>query len=48
MIWEKPAYIEVNMSSEIGGYQDEFDERSPVEPTLPAQPPVSVPAQQED
>lgn len=24
MQWERPAYIEVNMSSEIGAYQDDF------------------------
>ena len=27
MNWEKPAYREINMSAEIGGYQDDFDER---------------------
>jgi len=27
MPWEKPSFIEVNMNSEIGAYQDEFDER---------------------
>ena len=29
MNWEKPAYREINMSAEIGGYQDDFDERIP-------------------
>lgn len=29
MEWETPAYTEINMSSEIGGYQDDFDERTP-------------------
>jgi len=29
MNWEKPEYREVNMSAEIGGYQDDFDERTP-------------------
>jgi hypothetical protein len=29
MTWEKPAYREINMSAEIGGYQDDFDERVP-------------------
>lgn len=24
MQWERPAYIELNMSSEIGAYQDDF------------------------
>jgi hypothetical protein len=28
MPWETPSYIELNMSAEIGGYQDEFDERA--------------------
>jgi hypothetical protein len=27
MPWEKPSFVEVNMNSEIGAYQDEFDER---------------------
>jgi len=25
--WTTPTYTEINMSAEIGGYQDEFDER---------------------
>lgn len=25
--WTTPAYTEINMSAEIGGYQDDFDER---------------------
>ncbi len=29
MEWEPPAYTEINMSSEIGGYQDDFEERGP-------------------
>ncbi|GKS60110.1 hypothetical protein YTPLAS18_36370 [Nitrospira sp.] len=29
MSWETPSYHEVNMSSEIGAYQDEFEERAP-------------------
>jgi hypothetical protein len=24
--WTTPSYTEINMSAEIGGYQDEFDE----------------------
>lgn len=36
MTWEKPDFIEINMSAEIGGYQDEFEERAPLEP--PARP----------
>jgi hypothetical protein len=27
MPWEKPSFVQVNMNSEIGAYQDEFDER---------------------
>ena len=27
MPWEKPSCVEVKMDSEIGSYQDEFDER---------------------
>jgi hypothetical protein len=27
--WITPAYSEINMSAEIGGYQDDFDERVP-------------------
>ena len=27
--WTTPSYTEINMSAEIGGYQDEFDERAP-------------------
>ncbi|HKT35038.1 MAG TPA: pyrroloquinoline quinone precursor peptide PqqA [Nitrospira sp.] len=27
--WTKPAYTEINMSAEIGAYQDDFDEREP-------------------
>jgi hypothetical protein len=38
MSWETPSYKEVNMSSEIGGYQDDFEERAPV-PGDVAQPP---------
>jgi hypothetical protein len=31
MEWEKPSYVEINMSAEIGGYQEEeFPEREPV------------------
>lgn len=29
MPWEAPSYIEITMSAEIGGYQDEFDEPAP-------------------
>jgi hypothetical protein len=30
MSWETPSYVEVNMSSEIGAYQDDFEERVPL------------------
>ena len=30
MSWETPVYREINMSSEIGAYQDDFEERRPV------------------
>lgn len=30
MIWETPSFCEVNMSSEIGSYQDDFEERAPL------------------
>lgn len=31
MTWEKPSYVEINMSAEIGGYQeDQSEERFPV------------------
>lgn len=29
MPWEKPSFREVTMSSEIGAYQEDFDEREP-------------------
>lgn len=32
MTWQKPEYMEINMSAEIGGYQDDFEERAPAEP----------------
>jgi hypothetical protein len=32
MTWEKPEYIEINMSAEIGGYQDDFEEHSRSQP----------------
>ena len=27
--WTTPAFTEINMSAEIGGYQDDFEERAP-------------------
>ena len=32
MPWQTPDYIDVNMSAEIGGYQDDFEERAPSQP----------------
>ena len=46
MSWETPSYSEINMSSEIGAYQDEFEERAPMPlehaetQTLPGEHPV--------
>lgn len=39
MPWEKPSFLEVNMNSEIGAYQDEFDDRRAGDSTQ-ARPPV--------
>jgi hypothetical protein len=37
--WQKPEFIEINMSAEIGGYQDDFEERrAPSEPPVVKQP----------
>jgi len=41
MTWEKPEYVDINMSAEIGGYQDEFEERPPSEPSSLGQRPGS-------
>jgi hypothetical protein len=38
MSWEKPSFLEVNMNSEIGAYQDEFDERKAGEVMQPRAP----------
>ncbi len=38
MPWETSSYKEINMSAEIGGYQDEFDERAPRPDHLGASP----------
>jgi hypothetical protein len=41
MKWETPAFVEINMSAEIGGYQSDFGDRDPVGPAAPrAQGPV--------
>lgn len=31
MAWEKPSFREVNMNSEIGAYQEDFEKREPGE-----------------
>ena len=43
--WTTPAYTEINMSAEIGGYQDDFDERSsqPEEVVQTSDDPQSIP-----
>lgn len=35
MHWETPAFAEINMSAEIGGYQSDFDDRDPAGPEAP-------------
>ncbi len=36
MKWETPAFVEINMSAEIGGYQTDFDDdREPAGPAVP-------------
>ena len=35
MKWETPTFVEINMSAEIGGYQNDFDEQHPVGPAAP-------------
>ena len=32
MKWETPAFVEINMSAEIGGYQSDFSDRDPRDP----------------
>jgi hypothetical protein len=46
MKWETPAFIEINMSAEIGGYQSDFDgDRDPIAPAAPqAEPQRATPA----
>ena len=34
MQWQPPEFTDINMSAEIGGYQDEFEERTPGTPPL--------------
>ena len=35
MKWETPAFVEINMSAEIGGYQSDFSDRDPWGPVAP-------------
>jgi hypothetical protein len=32
MKWETPAFVEINMSAEIGGYGSDFSDRDPCGP----------------
>ena len=34
MKWETPAFVEINMSAEIGGYQTDFSDRDPRDPVV--------------
>jgi hypothetical protein len=36
MKWETPAFVEINMSAEIGGYGSDFTDRDPWGPVAPA------------
>ena len=36
MKWETPAFVEINMSAEIGGYQSDFGDRDPWGPVAAA------------
>ena len=38
MTWETPTYIEINMSAEIGGYQNDFGDRDSFGPAAPRTP----------
>src|SRR5262249_36806082 len=35
MKWETPAFVEINMSAEIGGYGSDFTDRDPWAPAAP-------------
>jgi len=37
MKWETPAFVEINMSAEIGGYQSDFSDRDPRDPVVNSQ-----------
>ena len=36
MKWETPAFVEINMSAEIGGYQSDVPDRDPRDPVVEA------------
>ena len=36
--WEAPAFVEINMSAEIGGYQSDFGDKEPIGPAAPRSP----------
>lgn len=38
MKWETPSFVEINMSAEIGGYQNDFGDRDPFGPAAPRSP----------
>ena len=42
MKWETPAFVEINMSAEIGGYGSDFTDRDPWGPVATAQTAKSV------
>jgi hypothetical protein len=47
MRWETPAFIEINMSAEIGGYGSDYSDRDPLGPVAaiePAAQPERAPA----
>jgi hypothetical protein len=35
MKWETPTFVEINMSAELGGYQNDFGDEQPVGPAAP-------------
>jgi hypothetical protein len=38
MKWDTPAFVEINMSAEIGGYGSDFTDRDPWGPVATAKP----------
>jgi hypothetical protein len=40
MNWETPSFVEINMSAEIGGYQNDFGDRDQFGPAAPRSPSV--------